>query len=391
MRWIFREPGQSEAADRKKTEAAIRAWWKAFEENADDIAASFSRKKEFELPEWMHSTLGKIDPDLMWEYGPALKTKGHRLVITPEVARHLRPLTEEILSRAPKMKGWEFYAFRVPEDVEWANNNCEGRLNCKLDGVRASVSKGRNNRINVKYFFPDSFDDKLAGDAAFITSETLFGEEYLDKWIGAIEVTREKEKRSVTLERLQPSVHSLIDAMRDQLPEKPCHEVLETTQWSGLELKPEEQDEYAQRDDQIFVTTMYPEMWQASRQDSLFFSDRFSRHGETFCYLKIDGEGADPNERLERRVAFEDALNTELLKFNLGGHIGGGMGVKYGYVDLALMDVKKAIPKIRAIAQAQKLPKRAWLLFFDCYWVSEWVGLWPETPPPPVRIDENAE
>jgi len=65
MRWMFREPGQIEAADRKKTEAAIRAWWKAFEKNADRIAASFSKKEKFDLPEWMHATLGKIDRDLM--------------------------------------------------------------------------------------------------------------------------------------------------------------------------------------------------------------------------------------------------------------------------------------------------------------------------------------
>jgi len=288
------------------------------------------------------------------------------------------------------MEGWEFYPFRIPEDVEWAHNNCEGRLGCKLDGVMASVAKGRNNRIDVKYFFPPSFEDKMATDAAFIASETLFGEEYLDKWIGAIEVTRTREKRSATLERLQPSVQSLIDAMRDQLPEQPCYKVLEMAEWSGLELKPDEKEEYAGRDDQIFVTTMHPKMWQASRQDSLFFSERFSRHGETFCYLKIDGEDADPKERLDRRVAFEEALNAELVKSDLGGHIGGGMGVRYGYIDLALMDIQRSIPILRKIAREQELPKRSWLQFFDCYLSAEWVGLWQDSPCPPVASEPEA-
>jgi len=32
----------------------------------------------------------------MWEFGPAVNKEGHRLVITPESAHHLRPLVNRI-------------------------------------------------------------------------------------------------------------------------------------------------------------------------------------------------------------------------------------------------------------------------------------------------------
>jgi Ca2+:H+ antiporter len=43
----------------------------------------------------------------MWEFGRAIATDGHRLVITPETVKELRPLVDELLARAPAIPGWE--------------------------------------------------------------------------------------------------------------------------------------------------------------------------------------------------------------------------------------------------------------------------------------------
>jgi hypothetical protein len=66
----------------------------------------------------MVDTLQAIHPSLMWEYGSAMRQPGHRLVITPESRRFLRPMVRTILERAPKIAGWEFYPYRLAETAE---------------------------------------------------------------------------------------------------------------------------------------------------------------------------------------------------------------------------------------------------------------------------------
>ena len=95
-------------------EDRIDAWWAAFQAKAADLDALFSRQAEWDLPGWMQENLQPIHPHLMWEFGPAVEGPGHRLVITPESRRHLRPLVAEMLRRAPPLDGWEFYAYRLP-------------------------------------------------------------------------------------------------------------------------------------------------------------------------------------------------------------------------------------------------------------------------------------
>src|SRR5689334_6002005 len=108
MRWTFPSPTDTnEAAERLRIGKAIDAWWDAFGETVPQLNALFSGESDWDLPAWMDRYLRPIDPNLMWEFGPALSA-GHRLVITPENLRHLRPLVAEVLRRAPHIPGWEF-------------------------------------------------------------------------------------------------------------------------------------------------------------------------------------------------------------------------------------------------------------------------------------------
>ena len=93
-------------AHRDTVHARIDARWEAFVSKRDDLDALFSGKVQWDLPGWMAQHLGAIDPALCWEFGGARNTEGHRLVITPESARHLRPLVDTVLERAPKFAGW---------------------------------------------------------------------------------------------------------------------------------------------------------------------------------------------------------------------------------------------------------------------------------------------
>ena len=100
MRWRFIDPNnRPEIAEREAIIAKIDSWWRTFQERTADLSALFSRKVEWDLAEWMWQHLQDIDPKLMWEFGPAVGKKGHRLVITPEDRHDLRPLVREILAQ----------------------------------------------------------------------------------------------------------------------------------------------------------------------------------------------------------------------------------------------------------------------------------------------------
>jgi len=38
-------------------------------------------------------------------------------VITPEAKMHLRPMVQTLIERARKLPGWEFYSYRLAENV----------------------------------------------------------------------------------------------------------------------------------------------------------------------------------------------------------------------------------------------------------------------------------
>jgi len=63
--------------------------------------------------------------------------------------------------------------------------------------------------------------------------------------------------------------------------------------------------------------------------------------------------------------------------------VGGGTGLRYSYVDLALTDATKGIQQLVRVIRDGKITKRTWILFFDAIYEYEWVGIWNDTPPPP--------
>ncbi|HTL28822.1 MAG TPA: hypothetical protein VL282_06375, partial [Tepidisphaeraceae bacterium] len=146
--------------------------------------------------------------------------------------------------------------------------------------------------------------------------------------------------------------------------------------------EPPAQDDYPRWSDLLFACVEHVELLNALNSPVPFYSPRYSRVGETFCYLKFDQQ--DRKALVEFRAKLEDPLSLELQRSGLGSHIGGGTGQMYAYIFLALSDVTRAIEVIRQTLRAHLAPKRSWLLFYDVDLVAEWIGIWDDTPQPPV-------
>jgi len=388
MRWKFYTSGErpEEDAQRAVIVGRIDAWWEAFAAKAEELDRMFTGSSEWDLAAWMGKTLQRIDARLMWEFGPG-NSNGHRLVITPEADHHLRPLVDEILKRAPTLPEWSFFAHRRAEGVEQMSLAIKSRTGVEPAFTGVGLAPGECNRIDLAFQFPRSFLEDhrdLAHTQAFLAAESLLGEDLSTDWVGVLEAAAEVVQ-PLPSAALRRAFIMLGAEQRSRIPAQPYLDRLESLAWTEIDLKPRKQEDYLLRYDLGAAVTCAPELWRNAHSDQLFWSGRFSRSGETFCYLKIDR--GDPLRRsaVGKRIKLEDELNKALRPDRLGCVIGGGSGRRYNYIDLALVDVRAAANAIcDVLRQAGLKTRRAWLLFFDTTLSAEWIGMWPDSPSPPI-------
>ena len=398
MRWKYFEPGNvEEERDRAAIGCAIRDWWDAFAKNSASIKKQFARVEDFDIVAFMQRHLSPVASDLCWEFGPGVKQSGDRLIFTSEGSKYLRPLICELLKRAPALPGWEFFEYRLPEDLEQSISWVKCRNTIDPTFFSVCLSLAMDKRINLEFAAADGAgaDPKDVRTSGFLLTERLLGEELLDKWIGGMDGLakdpRQPGKKFIPIDRLRPTVLAMIDAIREQLPAEPVHrwieKAIDPAKPKGAVLKlppPPKQDDYPGWSDLFVASTRNVDLWRATHESRAFYSERFSRCGETFCYLKIDGtKGLDRNHFADRGE-IEDAINTSLAGLDCGCVLGGGTGLMYSYIDLAVTDVQTSISEIRRILRAGNISSRAWLLFFENGLEHEWVGIWDYTPPPPI-------
>ncbi len=368
----------------ERTDARIADWWSSFEARVGALDDLFSQRSSWDLASWMHETLQAIHPRLMWEYGRGAEGR-YRLVITPESEHRLRPLVDAVLARAPAVEGWEFHARRPRETHAMLAPVISARCGSDLLLTGAAVERGDFNRLDLTFArqtrFPQRTHDQALAQA-FVATETLLGEECLNQWVGAIEVVK-RLSQPVLLPAFAERVDGLIREVRASLPQQPYSDRIDDSKWSIFELKPDTADDYPRREDLFVVATADVDLWKAYHLDPLFASRRFSRHGEIFCYLKIDRAERLDASAFDDRGEIADAVAAALRQEGLGCTIGGGTGLRYLYVDLAIVDLERSVPLVQHALQEGGIPSRSWIRFFDAELESEWVRVRPDTPPPP--------
>lgn len=385
MRWLYPdELDHEEAASRRAVISRIEHWWQAFARRRHDIAALFTGEQDWDLAAFMRAHLERVDERLSWEFGPALAGDGDRLVVTPEGDLRLRPLVDEIIRRAPRLDGWEYYHSRLAEPLEVAVSTTEELTEHAMGRVNVSASVRSMNRVDLAFWMPDAADKEFARAQAVIATGHLLGEEALSRWIGNVEVQTQREGDAwMPLDALPGTVFSEVAGIDSVLPAKPLHELVDELKWSLWRLTPPERQDYARHEDLLMGSSALDEMSHCAQLGVPFDSRRYSKVGETFAYVKFDGEGRKMAARMQERKALEAALNTALVTAGVGCVVGTGTGRRYSYLDLALSDVAKALPLIREVGRSVGLAKRSWVQFHDEHLGDEWAGIHEDTPPPP--------
>src|SRR5687767_13949899 len=150
VRWRFIEgTSEIEKAGRARVEHLMDRFWAAFAESAAELEAYLAGRTEFDVASFMADHLEPIDPRLQWDFGEP--SRDHRLVITAQRARHLTPMVERMLARAPSLPAWTFLRHRPPESLEEARAVVEERTGDRLRLDRVGVSRGTHGLIDLTF------------------------------------------------------------------------------------------------------------------------------------------------------------------------------------------------------------------------------------------------
>ncbi len=375
---------------------AAQTWWQTFEAQQDTLHQSLSADSvdAQKLAGWMDTHLGAVDPELNWEFGPGAQ-KAHRLIITPQSSVHLRPLARYLIETAPQLDRWEFTDYRPPEGLDVASSQMEHRAGWPdLSGITFEMTEGDFHCIDICFHLPFNDPEGRADGKAFLLTELLLGEKALDKWIGVIatakaekgflrQVWPAKQPETKPLEELQQEFLTLKAAIQAR-QQVPLSALPDDTEWCMFKLQPEEQDDYADKQDLLVAPFASQDLFNALHGGRNFFSaERFTPHQETLLYLKLDGAADDVDQhKFADRAEIEDALTAALGREKIGDVIGGSTGLRYSYVDLAVTDLSRALELMRSTLQDGKLTKRSWIQFHDAELQAEWLGIYEDSPKP---------
>lgn len=265
-----------------------------------------------------------------------------------------------------------------------------------LDFSRARARAGfaRGHLLDVVLYVPGGSPAVHEVEAAEELVRLLVGEELFERWVGNVSVTpavrggpltvinsNSEQHSALPLETLAETVRAAISGLTLGLPPLPAPAEEESPDWVVFELEPDRLPDYAAQDDLVVCGTRTPELKKSFLRGERFFSGRFCNSGALFGYLKYETASFGPGQRLAKRAAFERAVTGALSseQFRLIGH---GLGLRYDYVDLALIDPDCVRDCLLPALREAGIPQRAWLLFCDSELEREQIPAYPETPAP---------
>lgn len=284
------------------------------------------------------------------------------------------------------------FAAPLPCDLSLSRIRAESGLDFSRARARAGFARG--HLLDIVVYLPGGNGHRLESDAAEDLVRLLVGEESFERWVGSVLATptvrggpltvlnpSAEDRSALPIEMLLDTVRAAIAGLKAGLLSSPLSRAADADDWFAFELSPEPAADYAGQDDLLFCSTRTPELKKCFLRGEPFFSGRFTASGALFAYLKYETLKSSPEARLAERGRFE-ALLTRILAECDGGVMGFGLGVRYGYIDLALTEPdwvqQRLLPELRAL----EISKRAWILFCDSELQGEHLPVYPDSPAP---------
>ena len=284
--------------------------------------------------------------------------------------------------------------FAAPLACAQALAQVQAKSGLDFSRARARAGFARGHLLELVLYLPGGSGSELETEAAEDLVRLLVGEELFERWVGSVRATptvrgglltvlneSAEDRSALPIETLLDTVRAAIAGLKAGLVELSFAHAADSDDWFAFELSPDPAADYAAQDDLVFCSTRTPELKKCFLRGEPFFSGRFTASAALFTYLKYDTQHATPEARLAERARFEDSIRRVLPERD-GGVMGVGLGVRYGYIDLAVTNPdcvrQRLLPELRAL----EISKHSWVLFCDSELESEHLAVYPDSPAP---------
>jgi hypothetical protein len=156
-------------------------FWNWFSRNSDRYLHFENDRDRLFLA--LKTELGKISPNLVFEFSSLLTDGSREFVISADGIKSSLPAVMSLVNHAPELSNWKISAFRQPhKDVEQVGY--EG-LSVRLNDVFFLYIKD-NGKINIELHMRGFYESPEWAGISFILLDTVLGEFDTSMYIGGI-------------------------------------------------------------------------------------------------------------------------------------------------------------------------------------------------------------
>lgn len=355
-RWKFIESSYpEEVTDKQVKITKIDEFWERFGREATSMNKTHAKT-------WVDDYLNVVSPNLVWDIRASDENPSQNIfVVTSSMKRGNRPISEEVIARAPKIENWQFVSKRPVAPLDKVADHYKEKTGKELGNFQIKCELTDEQFIKVQYLSPDIKEADDADDRknALALIDFLIGQEDQEEWIGTIDTEKAKEVSSPT-EACKIFVGRFRELKEKALSRRFDKPIAEMS---------DEQFDHAT--DILFAAySTFP-----------FDSRRYSRFNEKFCTLNVSAE--NPFKTKDELEAAQNELNDALRRNKCGCILGGKFDQEYAFsYELCLTDIPTAVTVLNAFCTKHNYGKYVRLQFHDDVWLSEWIGIQRDTPEP---------
>ncbi len=329
------------------------AFWKWFETVAERFYQTIEDEQSPALAGEMSAAVDRLLPGAAWVFGPGENRIGHSLTLSGEGILPKQILAEEWLKRAPKIQGWTFYAGRQPSESSRDFSIEFGELTFKAIEfwVTPEIDE-EEEKFDLYVWHPlaDGENTRHFQMALFLFLDEIFGEYGTGRWIGALNVSKDKLAKSIPIGELKEFVDDLVKERGWKM--RTPFEV-----WSQYSVPKDRIGPNRPRLDTIAGTCLCFEPIGDFLKNPSAAEDPFAPFGADWIFLSFGSSFFGDRNPVDVRHDISELIEERLEGSGSGLYLGGAIGVQRGYIDFLIFDGPGSVGIIREAARTAGLPE----------------------------------
>lgn len=347
----FRKKPEVEASDEVPEftfKRRIIEFWNWYESVSDRFLETIDNRQASILADEVSARVNYLFPGMAWEFGPPPDDKtGHSFTLSGEGILTHQLLALEVISHAPELNGWTFYASRQPSGAPGHIEIGDRLFRPEEFWVTPEIDE-EYKCVDITVWHPLSgqISDNLRSTALFLTLDGILGEFGTVQWIGEITYGDHKLAHSMPILELKNFVLNARkkNGWKEEIPGQA---------WS---LYKSNEQTSRPRGDTIAGTALCWKPLKEFLDDPSNFEDPFEKGGAAWVYLSFETSFLPAEDYVLAREEIMDEVEEALVKERSGKALGGAIGRQHTYIDFLIFDGSDSAKIIRSVATRLGIP-----------------------------------